>query len=353
MQLDMHFYGVYALARAAGIQPETARRIAFASQFVDDAVESHHVELPDGKAAVLPIVTSHKPTDFENAIPGDQWAVWVSFHFLPGNEPDTQSFMERMVCRKGSAPARQMLQRVLQLKTEPFAPHLAGIAAHVYADTYAHYGFVGLCSTRNKVKAESIDVDGHSPSMRAYLFAKYRAFKARVAGTAAEILPLGHGSVATFPDRPFLNWRYEYEDKSLPPVVRNNSKDFLQASQELHAFFGELVRDNPTLGPALNPVPWSAIETRIQGMLQTEGKLDDRVELWEKAIARGELFPPTELDRFIRYSDRLWNPNAVFCDSACAGSAAHSDPCLYVRAATMHRDFVLRELLPRNGILVS
>ena len=40
MQIDMHFYGVYAMARAAGLDPKTARIIAHASQFVDDATHN-------------------------------------------------------------------------------------------------------------------------------------------------------------------------------------------------------------------------------------------------------------------------------------------------------------------------
>ncbi len=68
MQLDMHFYGVYALARAAGIKPKTARLIAYASQFVDDAIEDEAVILKEGKA-VLPTMTSHKPLDYKNPLP--------------------------------------------------------------------------------------------------------------------------------------------------------------------------------------------------------------------------------------------------------------------------------------------
>ena len=45
MQLDMHFYGIYALARAAGIKPDSAYIIAYASQFVDDAL--------DGEVSIL------------------------------------------------------------------------------------------------------------------------------------------------------------------------------------------------------------------------------------------------------------------------------------------------------------
>ena len=76
MQEDMHFYGVYAFARAAGINPETARIIAYASQFVDDAINDEAVILSN-KQAILPTMTSHKPIDYKNTIPGDQWRVWV------------------------------------------------------------------------------------------------------------------------------------------------------------------------------------------------------------------------------------------------------------------------------------
>ncbi len=35
MQIDMHYYGVYALARLASLKPEAARTIAMASQYHD------------------------------------------------------------------------------------------------------------------------------------------------------------------------------------------------------------------------------------------------------------------------------------------------------------------------------
>ena len=48
MQLDMHYYGTYAMARAAGLQPEAAVIIATAAQFVDDNAEKGGVEFRDG-----------------------------------------------------------------------------------------------------------------------------------------------------------------------------------------------------------------------------------------------------------------------------------------------------------------
>jgi len=70
MQIDMHFYALYALARAAGIRDKTAAIIAHASQFVDDSLEDDEVVTKNHKV-VIPIMTSHRPLNFKNAQGGD------------------------------------------------------------------------------------------------------------------------------------------------------------------------------------------------------------------------------------------------------------------------------------------
>lgn len=139
----MHFYGVYALARSAGIMPETVLTIAIASQFVDDSTEdltNNKIVMFDNKA-LFPIMTSHILFDYKNALMSDQWNVLVPFHFLPGNEGD--SFDEKMLCRKNSATARAVLSHALAPKYSAFWPHLIGIAAHAYAGIFSHFGFIG------------------------------------------------------------------------------------------------------------------------------------------------------------------------------------------------------------------
>ncbi len=138
MQIDMHFYGIYALARAAGIGSDEAKLIAHSSQFVDDSLEDEHYKIEEDEQAILPTMTSHKPLDYKNLIPGDQWKVWVPFHFLPGN--DGNSFEEKMKCRMESQPAQQMLKYTLDQKANDWGPYSAGIAMHVYADTFAPWG---------------------------------------------------------------------------------------------------------------------------------------------------------------------------------------------------------------------
>jgi hypothetical protein len=355
MQKDMHFYGIYALARAAGVQPETAKKIAYASQFVDDAIEDEAIVLDgENKQAVLPTMTSHRPIDYQNTIPGDQWKVWVPFHFLPGNDENAQTFAGKMVCLKDSKPAGKMLDHAMKYKKDSFGPHLAGITAHVYADTFAHYGFAGLSRDWNRVQNDSIDIRG-SDSIRNYLWNKFETFKTRVAGSLAEAVPVGHGSVGTFPDRPYLHWEYEYESiekyGSRGKVVRNNLDDFMEASERLHTFFGNFIQDNSTHGDPVSPVIWNSIADRVHDILETEGTLDERIELWKRAISSADLFDPTDEDRIINYSEKLWKSDHLIYHFSKEGTVDNSDACLFFRAAWKHRNYVLHELLPEVEII--
>lgn len=44
MELDYHYYAVYQLAKLAGFNLVNAKKIAYASQYVDDSTESDPVE---------------------------------------------------------------------------------------------------------------------------------------------------------------------------------------------------------------------------------------------------------------------------------------------------------------------
>ena len=65
MQLDMHYYATYDMARAAGIEPDDARIIATSAQFVDDNVARSHVEFGDG-SRLDQEATAHHPIDLPN-----------------------------------------------------------------------------------------------------------------------------------------------------------------------------------------------------------------------------------------------------------------------------------------------
>lgn len=349
MQKDMHFYGVYALARAAGIKPDTARIIAYASQFVDDALEGE-VNVLENQKAIFPNITSHKPYDYKNTILRDQWKVWVPFHFLPGNQSIARSFIGKMICLKGieSKPAKAILNHALAHKMKTYGAHLVGITAHVYADTFAHYGFVGLSSHRNKVRNDTIKVNVESRDILKYIKNKFGTFITRVAGTIAEAVPVGHGAVATYPDRPYLKW--EYKDETGKLVKRDNAKDFLTAFEQLYIFFCNFVQDQPVYGKP-NSEGWSEIKNVIKNIIEKEGKKEDRIKQWKTAIAGDKMFSSTKKDKSIRYSDEEWMPHNIQKYLAACGTLKNCNPCLFIQAAWKHKNYILYELLPDNNLI--
>jgi len=53
------------MAGAAGLNQESARTVAHASQFVDDAIEDEHA-LVANNSAIVPTMTIHKRLDYRN-----------------------------------------------------------------------------------------------------------------------------------------------------------------------------------------------------------------------------------------------------------------------------------------------
>ena len=97
MQSDMHYYGVYCLARAAGIKKSSAKVIAYASQYVDDSRIQEITDNEDG-SKIISVATAHHAADMKNIDRNDQRYIWVPFHFLSCGKGD--SFTEKLLCRK-------------------------------------------------------------------------------------------------------------------------------------------------------------------------------------------------------------------------------------------------------------
>jgi len=350
MQTDMHFYGVYAIARAAGLDSETAQTVAYASQFVDDALDDKEV-LIGNKQAVVPTMTSHKPIDYRNAEAEDQWKIWVPFHFLPGDDPKAETFVERMVTLPDSKPAQKMLEDSLDAKNTVYWPHLIGIAAHVYADTFSHLGFVGFASQWNRVKDDTIKISNieKKESMWKYIMGKLEEFKARCLSPWAEVVPVGHGAVATLPDRPYLEWSFSYQTHSGKSSYRqrNNIESFLVCCQKLHKYFSEFAKLNAVGQKATVNKSWKDIENPVRTLLELRGTEDERIDAWKKSIADGLFCDATELDKTIKYLNTKWAAqNAVYHERVPGQNIHEIDACRYIRAAWRHRTYVLQELLP-------
>ena len=365
MQIDIHYYAAYAMARLAGLRPEAAGTIATASQYVDDAVEADIQHHEKGNK-LAPIVTANRIREIiDNRDVNDQPFVWVPFHFFPGNEGT--DFTERLICRKDSPLINEMIDHYLELHERPFALALIGLAAHVYADTFSHFGLSGVSSRRNKVDAESITPQNATAPTATYLDKKIDSFfrkfglegglwtniRRTIMSDGAEIASgaLGHGAVATLPDLPYLEWSFKYE-QSAKVSDRNNAQAYLEACRKLHTMFQRFVSLSTGHDDGTSGVDFSTVEERVRDILSFQNGKAERSEKWRTAFSKGELgikpgeeiplYDPESWDKQRNHFPALDKPD----------EAATSEVYHFYQAASLHRHYTLRELLPKHNLIV-
>jgi len=362
MQLDMHFFGTYAMARTAGLKPGICNIIATASQFVDDNAARSHIEFQDGGRIDAQATAHHVSDVIVNRDTEDQRQVWVPFHFLPGNKGN--GFSERLVCRKNSGIVRDMVAHHIRYANHDAGVCLIGIAAHVYADTFSHFGFSGVGSRRNKVDNDSFVFDkGLDPDIADYIkekavvffrhYGKGGGFIANIKSWLAETVSgaLGHGAVATYPDRPYLKWSFEYEYPEQKRVERNNPRDYLEGCKALHRMFAAFGEENPKLSNG-DGVDFSTIKNPVASILAYPAKKEDRIKKWLTEAKNGEIGPKA-------FQIPLYDPETWLKQSADMNSSEDSNAALrsnlyrFYQAASIHRQFVLRELLPDKKLVVA
>jgi len=362
MQSDMHYYGTYAMARAAGIKQEACRVIATAAQFVDDHANKEEITFSDG-ARIDTEATAHHAEDLHNLMLADQRLIWVPFHFLPGGEGN--SYFERMVCQKDSPIARQMVERNLSLHGKPYALALLGITAHVYADTFSHHGFSGFSSKLNKVEQESFRFsEDLSEEMHSYITHKAERFfrpklswkerlsrwASQIAGHVADDLSgLGHGGVATYPDRPYLKWSFTYDDGRA--VTRDNPADFLDGARALHGMFGRFAASSPEHADEAAAKSFGDIEEDVRTVIGVQADKQGRTDAWRQLAASGRLFG-SGAEQIPPYDQNEWHSQRRGLSAMSSSSGAIAMPIYhFYQAAAVHRSYVLRDLLPAHGLV--
>ena len=169
----------------------------------------------------------------------------------------------------------------------------------------------------------------------------------------AEIIPVGHGAVATFPDRPYLKWRFKYEKHPGKPKYtnRDNTSSFLKACQKLHGYFLKFAVENSG-NPNLKPnKSWNKIKDEVRKLLELQAPKDERIASWKNAIAQGVFCQATEADKNIKYDEMRWKPRNVANDRKPDQEIIDTNACRFIRAAWKHRDYVLHELLPKFDLI--
>lgn len=226
-----------------------------------------------------------------------------------------------------------------------------GIAAHVYADTFSHYGFSGISSELNGVDPDTIQIDAtHSRSITKYLRDKAQDFRERFVAKLAGTVLLGHGAVATYPDRPYLKWSYLKNDGSR--LERNNPATFLEACEALHGVFGRF-RSVFYPGGGAERASFASIKAVVQDVLGTEADAVGRVAKWTQAASEGKLGAAIQVPE---YSPTAWLESLKASEELeynAKTDRVSSPGYNFFAAADYHRNYVLKRLLPAAGLFVA
>jgi hypothetical protein len=354
MQIDFHHATTYVVARDAGFNHDEADIIAYAAQYVDDATSTGTVYF-DNRAVYNRISSAHKMLDPRNTQELANHEVWMPFHFLPGNgglpagENPSTSFIDKIVCRPNSPAAQEMVRDAILAKGCAYGLQRLGVTMHVYADTWAHQGFAGVLHDVNEVEdAEETDNCG--------------VFSKGLASVLRDVLddtipPLGHGRAQTFPDMPFLKWKYK--NGQGVTVERDNPKDFLEAADHMCIAMKRYIAGDPVaVVTGLSDITRQQIGNMFIGTTLEDG--EERHQKWLAAIRNGYFTVCGKVDindYFARGSDS-WKADALGSSFDLPVTPYPKDFLtkpwkLFHDAIQAHRFNVVYNILPKYGICAA
>jgi len=348
MEMDFHFFTIYALARSAGFKSDHAHTIAYASQHTDDAKYEHALEFENG-GRFHQVLTAHKYLHPNSLTKEVCYQIWVPFHFLPGDVG--VEFYERMVTRPGSTVAQRLLDDILASEWKPYLLHRLGIFLHTYADTWSHQNFLGLeRDDLNDVK--NLKVVGLSSNSLESIFEKLKQ------DVLEYLAPtLGHTQAGNIPDEPYREWKYKnYYGKSFHIF---NVERALDASRSCYQALTKFLGQFPALSSA-GALPWHEIAGKVGELFQNKSDLDLRCRAWASAIAQSQMgFGPEGRDSNLIYDDREWFRQAVTVEKSKEGKDLYTrNPGFetshwkyFHDAAAFHSFTVLHEVLPEHGMI--
>ncbi|MBW2369513.1 MAG: hypothetical protein JRH15_16705, partial [Deltaproteobacteria bacterium] len=149
----------------------------------------------------------------------------------------------------------------------------------------------------------------------------------------------------------YLKWSFVYEYPNRRRVQRDNPRDYLSGCRALHQMLTRYAKNNPShcKGDGLK---FLAVKQPIAAILSFQGKKEDRIRKWRSEAQQGNLggmafrIPPYAPEHWLKEAAALGNTE----DSV---RALRSHLYRFYQAASIHRQYVLRELLPDYGLIVA
>jgi len=257
MKKDAHYYALLAMSRSVGIEKETAHKIAYASQFVDDAKVNKITLAADNPSDLLSelgdeiinAATCHSYSDLSTYNYSSMTANTSAFHFVPGCEG--RNFPKKMRCKKES----KIIKSIVEEAVNSADPITLGITLHAYADTFSHQGFSGIASKVNDVEGVRENNQIYISNFQLLKEKRWKEIGTRITTFLSELIKdrvvpaYGHGQVYSYPDIPYLEWRYEYDAtdnfSSQYQVSRvKNTERFIEALKKIKDILQKFLENN-------------------------------------------------------------------------------------------------------------
>jgi hypothetical protein len=360
MQMDFHFGVTYILARLSGFSQNDSYKVAYSAQYVDDAIYDKSV-LFDNGAIFKPLCSAHKALDYRNFDKLSDHFVWIPFHFLPGNfllkenEKKNYKFYELVKCLPNSYLAKDMVNECIKSNKNKESLYRLGITMHVYADTWAHQKFSGIQHYSNKVTyLEDDDVSKNLLNKVSNYFKDI--FDKKISKIVDEVKPIGHGSVLSYPDRPYLKWSYkDFEGKH---IKRDNALIYLEAVEYMYKALQRFKKGDPLANV-------SKLDKDIKNKflkyfrMFTESNGEKRLEKWIKLIENGTFGFKDKSVFYDSIGKESWMFKALKGNIDYEGKLIKyyeeffdSDWKKFHDALYKHRHFVLSDILPKYKLLI-
>lgn len=365
MQIDFHHTATYVIARFAGFNHDEAQIIGHSAQYVDDATNDGTIAFNNG-AMYKRFASAHKMLDYRNFAELANHTVWLPFHFLPGNagkpagEDPSGEFIEKIICRPNSFIARDMVRDCIANRHKAYGLHRLGVTMHVYADTWAHQGFAGVNHKINLVQIldeNKFEDASFKVNLRSFFGDTLDKLTSRVVGGA---LPLGHGPVLSYPDRPYLKW--SYKDHNGNWVYRDNPRDYMEAADEMCRAMQRFRLGDPDANVAgMSDQDKNRFRIHLLDANDEDGS--KRHALWLKRLSDGYFtsLGPVQLT-YIEKGVGSWKHSALGTEKHRDGKGEifpYTPEFLtshwkhFHDAVLAHRFAVIHDILPRYGICAA
>ena len=311
MKVDAHYYAVLAFCRACGFSKGSAHKVAYASQFVDDAKINHIViqgfppqniqhDVIDNQPSFFNMATCHSYTRTKTYNYSAMINNTCAFHFVPGCKG--KNFAKKLRCTEESPVIKDILTE--SLEQDDLVKF--GIVLHTYADTFSHQGFSGLLSKVNDIKECKI-LSGTS-TWSDEISMVYKLVKYRFDRLLDLFIPVyGHGQATVFPDLPYLIWSYKYDySDQFSTLYKSsgkieNKKRFVRAFQKIRKNLDDYLKKHPQYRD--ENLSFKKFDILFDTLV-AKGTDKARVKKWQETLVSQGLL--IEADSELVYDENRW-----------------------------------------------